>query len=81
MIYDYSLSSCALLYTQHIHVSMLYTFIAIRNCKIEFYVSVCWKATEQVIQVMQSYIRCLNLYQVTAAQQNTDHVGNMQVSA
>lgn len=51
------------------------------NCKIEFYVSVCWKATEQVIQVMQNYVHCLNLYQLTASQQNTDHVANMQVSA
>lgn len=61
--------------------SMLYTFIAIINSKIEFYVSVCWKATEQVIQVMQNYVRCLNLYQLTASQQNTDHAANMQVAA
>lgn len=51
------------------------------NCKIEFYVSVCWKATEQVVQVMQNYIHCLKLYQLTASQQNTDHVANTQISA
>lgn len=43
--------------------------------------SLCWKATEQVIQVMQNYVHCLNLYQLTASQQNTDHVANVQVSA
>lgn len=59
--------------------SVLYMFMAIMNCKIEFYVSVCWKATEQVIQVMQNYVHCLNLYQLTASQQNTGHVANMQV--
>lgn len=41
----------------------------------------CWKATEQVIQVMQNYVHCLNLHQLTASQQNMDHVANVQISA
>lgn len=43
--------------------------------------AVCWKATEQVIQVMQNYVHCLNLYQLAASQQNTGHVANMQTAA
>lgn len=45
------------------------------------FASVCQKATEQVLQAVQSDVHCVNLCQLFASQQSTDHIAEGQISA